>query len=132
MSLKEHNLNIHMYSLEDLLGLFNLTYNITDHDLKRAKKVVLMTHPDKSKLDSKYFLFYKKAFDIIVNFYKNQNKQNQSINPQNLAYTTHTKDEPDEHTTKKVSSIINDMSKRDFQDKFNELFDPIFYLNEYL
>jgi len=123
MSLKEHNLNIHMYSLEDLLGLFNLTYNITDHDLKRAKKVVLMTHPDKSKLDAKYFLFYKKAFDIIVNFYKNQNKQNQSINPQNLAYTTHTKDETDEHTNKKVSSIINDMSKRDFQNKFNELFE---------
>ena len=58
MSLKEHNLNIHMYSLEDLLGLFGLTYNISQADLKRAKKVVLMTHPDKSKLDSKYFLFY--------------------------------------------------------------------------
>ena len=56
MSLNEHNLNIHMYSLEDLLGLFDLTYNISQEDLKRAKKVVLRTHPDKSKLDSKYLL----------------------------------------------------------------------------
>lgn len=123
MSLKDHNLNIHMYSLEDILGLFNLTYNISVDDLKRAKKVVLMTHPDKSKLDSKYFLFYKKAFDIIVNFYKNQNKQNQEINPQNLAYTPNTHQEDNSTTNKKVSSIINDMSQRQFQDKFNELFE---------
>ena len=46
MNLQEHNLNIHMYSLEELLGLFDLTYNITLNDLKRAKKIVLMTHPD--------------------------------------------------------------------------------------
>ena len=87
MSINEHNLNIHMYSLEDLLGLFDLTYNISQDDLKRAKKVVLMTHPDKSKLDSKYFLFYKKAFDVVVRFYDNQNKQNQKITPNNTAYT---------------------------------------------
>jgi hypothetical protein len=123
MSIKEHNLNIHMYSLEDLLGLFNLTYNITHDDLKRAKKVVLMTHPDKSKLDSKYFLFYKKAFDVIVRFYDNQNKQNQKINPQSTAYTPNTKDDLDERTNQKLSSIINDMSKRDFHDKFNDLFE---------
>ena len=87
MSVNEHNLNIHLYSLEDLLGLFNLTYDITYDDLKRAKKTVLMTHPDKSKLDSKYFLFYKKAFDIIIRFHDNQNKQRKQVNPQNTIYS---------------------------------------------
>ena len=123
MSIKEHNLNIHMYSLEDLLGLFDLTYNISQDDLKRAKKVVLRTHPDKSKLDSKYFLFYKKAFDVVVRFYDNQNKQNQKITPNNLAYTPHTNNEDDNQTTKKVSSVINEMTKGEFQDKFNDLFE---------
>ena len=123
MSIKDHNLNIHMYSLEELLGLFNLTYNISHDDLNRAKKVVLMTHPDKSKLDSKYFLFYKKAFDIIVRFYDNQNKQNQKISSNNTAYTPHTNNEDDNRTVKKVSSVINEMSKREFQDKFNDLFE---------
>ena len=123
MALNEHNLNIHMYSLEDLLGLFNLTYNITQADMKQAKRVVLMTHPDKSKLDSKYFLFYKKAFDVVVRFYENQNKQNQQINPQNTAYTPHTHNEDDDRTARKVSSIIDDMSKTEFQDKFNHLFE---------
>ena len=53
-----HNLDIHMYKLTDLLNLFELSYDISIDDLKRAKKKVLMTHPDKSKLDAKYFLFY--------------------------------------------------------------------------
>ena len=65
---KAHNLNIHMYKLSEILDLFQLSYNISIEDLKRAKKVVLMTHPDKSKLGPEYFLFYKKAFDIVLNF----------------------------------------------------------------
>ena len=67
---KGHNLDIHMYSLEELLALFNLSFEITLDDLKKAKKQVLMTHPDKSKLSPDYFLFYKKAFDVIVKFLK--------------------------------------------------------------
>ena len=123
MSVNEHNLNIHMYSLEDLLGLFDLTYNISQDDLKRAKKVVLRTHPDKSKLDSKYFLFYKKAFDVVVRFYDNQNKQNQKITPNSTAYTPNENDDDDNRTVKKVSSVINEMAKGEFQDKFNDLFE---------
>ena len=124
MSLQEHNLNIHMYSLEELLGLFGLTYDITLTDLKRAKKVVLMTHPDKSKLDSKYFLFYKQAFDVIVRFYDNQNKQSRQATPQNTVYNTNNiNNNNDSQTNKKISSIINDMSKQEFNSKFNDLFD---------
>ena len=124
MSLQEHNLNIHMYSLEELLGLFDLTYDITLTDLKRAKKVVLMTHPDKSKLDSKYFLFYKQAFDVIVRFYDNQNKQSRQATPQNTVYNTNNiNNNNDSQTNKKISSIINDMSKQEFNSKFNDLFD---------
>ena len=74
-----HNLNINTYSLDDLLGLFNLSYDISMEDLKRAKKVVLMTHPDKSRLPPDYFLFYKKAFDVVVKFYEENNRQNQSM-----------------------------------------------------
>ena len=47
-----HNLDIHMYSLNEILDLFGLTYDISIEDLKRAKKKVLMSHPDKSKLDA--------------------------------------------------------------------------------
>lgn len=124
MSLQEHNLNIHMYSLDELLGLFDLTYDITLNDLKRAKKTVLMTHPDKSKLDSKYFLFYKQAFDVVVRFYDNQNKQSQAATPQNTVYHTNNLfNTNDSQTNKKISSVINDMSKHDFNNRFNDLFE---------
>ena len=124
MCLQEHNLNIHMYSLDELLGLFDLTYNITLNDLKRAKKIVLKTHPDKSKLDSKYFLFYKQAFDVVVRFYDNQNKQSQVATPQNTVYHTNNLfNTNDSQTNKKISSVINDMSKHDFNNRFNDLFE---------
>ena len=52
------DLNIDNYALADLLSLFKLDYNFNTDDLKQAKKIVLMTHPDKSKLDKQYFLFF--------------------------------------------------------------------------
>jgi hypothetical protein len=120
---KAHNLDIHMYSLKELLALFNTDYNISFDYLKRAKKQVLMTHPDKSKLPAYYFLFYKKAFDIVVNFYNNQNKQSQQINAENTTYVPTSVSNTDKSTTKQVVNAINNMNKREFQDKFNTLFE---------
>ena len=115
-----HNLNIHMYSLDEILGLFELNYQITMDDLKRAKKKVLMLHPDKSKLPSEYFLFYKKAFDIIVQFYDNQNKQNKVV--ENSEYKP-LNGELNKTNTKNVTSAIKEMNPEKFQSKFNELFE---------
>mgnify|MGYP003339177664 CR=1 FL=1 len=71
------DLNIENYNLKDLLNLFKVNYEFDEEDLKKAKKTVLMTHPDKSKLDKKYFLFFSKAYKrlyFIHNFKQNQNK----------------------------------------------------------
>src|SRR5210317_1766040 len=121
---KTHNLDIHMYSLQDLLGLFDIGYDISMEDIKRAKKKVLMTHPDKSKLDAKYFLFYKKAFEVVVQFYENQHKHTQSKqNTTQSVYEANQHSKNDESADKQVSSVLNKMSVNDFQTKFNKLFD---------
>lgn len=121
---QKHNLDINMYSLQELLGLFDLDYDISIEDLKRAKKKVLMTHPDKSKLDAKYFLFYKKAFDMIVQFYNNQNKHQQTTdNINNASYDPQQHNQLNDSSTKKVSSVLNNMKVNEFQSKFNKLFD---------
>ena len=119
---KSHNLNIHMYNLQDILALFDLNYDISVEDLKRAKKKVLMLHPDKSKLSPDYFLFYKKAFDIVVQFYKNNNRQNQEITPETTKYNPLANDF-DKSTHKQVNSVINNMKPVEFNEKFNQLFD---------
>ena len=58
--MEDIDLNIDNYNLEDILNLFNISYNFNEEDLKNAKKIVLHSHPDKSKLDKKYFLFFTK------------------------------------------------------------------------
>ena len=117
-----HNLNIHMYNLQEILGLFDLNYDISIEDLKRAKKKVLMLHPDKSKLSSEYFLFYKKAFDIIIQFYKNNNKQNQEITEETTKYNPLVNDF-NKSIYKQVNSVINKMKHDEFNEKFNQLFE---------
>jgi hypothetical protein len=112
-----------MYKLNELLDLFGLTYDITIDDLKRAKKVVLMTHPDKSKLSPEYFLFYKKAFDIIVQFYENQTKQERAIPKEEIKYQNMNPNGYDKSSSNKIMNTINEMSKNDFQQRFNQLFE---------
>jgi hypothetical protein len=81
-----------------------------------------MTHPDKSKLTPEYFLFYKKAFDIIVNFYENQTKQNKEVSKENSVYDAG-QQTYDKQTNKNINKNINAMDKQSFNKTFNKLFD---------
>lgn len=68
------DLDIQNYSMEEILNLFKIPINFDESDLKKAKKLVLMTHPDKSKLSPEYFLFYSKAYKILFSVYEFKNK----------------------------------------------------------
>jgi hypothetical protein len=69
------DLDINNYSLEDLYRLFNIQDNLlTDVSLKSAKQIVLKMHPDKTRLDAKYFLFFSKAYKTLFSIYEFQNK----------------------------------------------------------
>ena len=118
-----HNLDIHMYSLEEILGMFDMTYKITNDDLKRAKKVVLMTHPDKSGLDSDYFLFYKKAFDIVLKFYEQQTRESNVVPTEEQKYVPTNAGGLNKAAVKQVSSVVSEMEAKAFQSKFNQLFE---------
>jgi hypothetical protein len=56
------DLNIENYDLADILNLFYLDMPFDEEDLKKSKKIVLKTHPDKSGLKPEVFLFYSKAY----------------------------------------------------------------------
>lgn len=72
------DLNIENYSREELYKLFGFKTSIilTEENMKEAKKIVLKTHPDKSRLDNKYFVFFGKAFQKLKDIYEFQNKTN--------------------------------------------------------
>ena len=70
------NLDVSTYSLDDLYRLFHLIpgTELTNAQMKSAKRMALMSHPDKSHLDAKYFYFFSKAYKILYSLY------NSSIN----------------------------------------------------
>jgi hypothetical protein len=105
--------------------MFGLTYNISIDGLKAAKRKVLMVHPDKSNLPSEYFLFYKNAFEMVVQYYNNQTRQNQIVNENTSTdyVPIHT---PTSETTH-IRDTVEKMNSKQFHSRFNELFEQNMY-----
>ena len=77
-----------------------------------------MLHPDKSKLDKEYFLFFSKAYDVLVKIleFRSQQKRSQEVN---ITYETLDSCEENEE-------IINKIKKnKNFNKIFNKLFDEM-------
>jgi len=130
------DLDINNYNLEDILNLFRIPINFDEKDLKRAKQVVLKTHPDKSGLDSKYFLFYSKAYKILYSVWDfrkkgDVNKASSNTNYENV-------DKFSEEDKKKILDNLfkSDNTKTkfktniDFNNWFNEQFEKNKIYNE--
>jgi len=113
--MKNLDLNIDNYNLQDLLNLFSITESFTEEDMKEAKKIVLRTHPDKSKLDPKYFHFFSKAYKIIYGIY-----QFRKTNTKDHSKYTNL-DNQNENIIKKA--LESETVKKDFNKWFNELFE---------
>jgi hypothetical protein len=113
------DLDINNYSLNDLYKLFNIHDNfLTDISLKDAKQIVLKMHPDKSKLDAKYFLFFSKAYKTLFSIYEFQNKSTKKTYKDEDFY-----DDSNKH-------VLDNMfeSNKDFKDpkNFNNWFNQSF------
>ncbi len=70
--MEDLDLDISHYDLNDLLNIFHLDHRFSTQDLRTAFKVVASTHPDKSGLPSEYFLFFKKAYTMLLNIHKSK------------------------------------------------------------
>ena len=85
--MEDLDLNIENYGLRELLNLFRLKSTYDSDDLKRAKMMTLKTHPDKSGLDPKIFIFFKKLYNRINDIYKFRKKKEQNM--YNTEYLNH-------------------------------------------
>ena len=113
------DLNIHNYDLNDLLNLFKMPFHFKEEDLKSAKKIVLKTHPDKSKLDKEYFLFFSQAYKYLLKIH--QLRQSST--------TTNSEYEKDDLWSKEHSILIDGkiktMSQKEYTDWFNGTFEKM-------
>lgn len=121
-SSKAHELDITQYSFYDILALFGLdAQTVSDIDLRNARKKVLMMHPDKSRLPAEYFLFYKKAYDIVHKMYDERVKTTKLIESDHEYI--YVPEKVAEVSKKQMEKTIEKIPKEEFQDKFNELFE---------
>lgn len=113
------DLNIHNYDLNDLLNLFKLPFHFNENHLKDAKKMVLKTHPDKSKLDKKYFLFFSQAYKYLFKIHQLR----QSSNTKNTDYQ---KDDLwDKEHSIIIDGVIKTMNNKEYNNWFNETFNKM-------
>ena len=69
------DLDLENYSRNELFNLFGVkNMNLSEDTLKECRKLVLKTHPDKSRLEPKYYLFFAKAYNKLKGIYEFQNK----------------------------------------------------------
>ena len=116
------DLNVNNYNFNEIQQLFNLELDseISHEDLKSAKSKVLSMHPDKSKLSSKYFIFYKKAFEMLVQYYQSQPnvKIKTIIDDIEIKYDT----DNDGRRTNEIKKQLKKMDKCQFSKYFNDLY----------
>lgn len=106
------DLNIDNYDLKDILNLFNISFTFGKEELKECKRQVYKIHPDKSGLDKDYFIFFGKAYNILVNIYNFKNTHNKDTE-----YSVDTIDKDKNEAIKKFTTSDN------FLEQFNELFE---------
>jgi hypothetical protein len=110
------DLDIQHYSREDIFRLFKINHhNLSDKIMMNAKKIVLKTHPDKSKMESKFFLFFSSAYKKLFQIYEFQNKSNTKKEDTN-EYVNHEKN-------KLLETFLKKADKKGFNHWFNEQFD---------
>lgn len=134
-SCASHNLNIQMYTFKEILALFNLenaTSTITEQDMRNAKQIVLRMHPDKSRLPASYFVFYKKAYEILYEYYQSLVKVEANAPSTKIVYDPTAgfagKGKLEESSSggvsdPRVKTALGDMKAEEFQTRFHQLYE---------
>lgn len=69
----DFDFDLNNYTFKELLKLFQIN-KLDTQTLRIAYKFAMMTHPDKSKLHKKYFIFFSKAFKLLKQVYDSNNR----------------------------------------------------------
>jgi hypothetical protein len=123
---RAHNLDIRQYSLDEVYALFGVQREtLSIEGLKKAKQRVLMTHPDKSGMPSDYFIFYKKALEILATDYAEMHRVEQSSKRMNeLEHNGYTYSHGGGEDEERMRAVASKAAEGDrFQRDFNRIFE---------
>ena len=112
-------LDIKQYSFNDLLDVFDLKPNLTVDDLKRTRRQVLSLHPDKNRAVSvEHYMFFKSAYELIESYYKTIKQQTTELPSEEIQYDPNFLPK-----NKTVDDEIGKINKKDFNHRFNTIFE---------
>jgi hypothetical protein len=122
------DLDISNYDLPDILELFKITnIDFTETDLKKAKQIVLKTHPDKSNLSAEYFIFFSKAYKTLFSIWEFRSKSQRTPSNENTDYSSTTINHSEEERKQLLDTFFDSNKKlkktKDFNKWFNEEFE---------
>jgi hypothetical protein len=122
------DLNINNYSKNELYKLFGIDDNasLTVDIMKICKKTVLKTHPDKSGMATKYFLFFSKAYKRLHSIYQFQNKGEGQISFQNNNFS----DNQDKDNFEALNQMFDKNKSLRKTTNFNEWFNEQYEKNK--
>lgn len=111
------DLNLDNYDLPKLLALFDIK-NLNTDELKKAKRKVILLHPDKNRTDTtEYFRFFMRAFEKINTIYSYVHHETD---------VNHFHHEPDVDSTFKKFTELKKLNKSEFIKTFNEMFETVY------
>ena len=114
----ELDLDIDNYTLYDILALFGMRPDFDLADLKRAKRKALMSHPDKSGMDPKVFLFYSKAYRLVLGIYRSRGID------RDCAHTTQYNTQEIDRSNQISMEAVKEATKgKDFNKWFNQMWE---------
>ena len=113
----QFDFNIDNYTIQDIYALFKLdmTVPLNIDQLRKAKQVLVKVHPDKSKLPREYFLFFNKAYNVLIQI-SECNKQRRSGSGTDYLANEYYSAEIHDHITNNSKDI-----QRVFNSRFEQL-----------
>lgn len=117
------NLDIDSYNMSDLFNLFGITdlNELDEQTMRQCKKIVLKTHPDKSGLNEKYFLFFSVAYKKILGIYEFKNKS-KPVSKTETEYNKLTDQDKNKLLDNFFDKNKDYKNKNDFNEWFNKQF----------
>ena len=114
--MEDLDLDLGNYDLDDIMNLFHLDYNFGKAELKQAHRIALKTHPDKSGLPDKFFIFFMSAYKVISKIYYFRSKRNRDLGE----YQAET-----DPCQIELLRKLDGKSVREFNTWFNKMFEKI-------
>jgi curved DNA-binding protein CbpA len=126
------DLDVNNYSAGDLLRLFSVSPSMTPAEMKRAYRTVLRTHPDKSGMDKKYFLFFSSAYKqlkAVYNIVRLQEREECARRAGGAEYSTESVgaegERERERGRKRAAALRAEMTQEEFSAWFNRAFEEV-------